>query len=145
MLGLKARIETTEHALSVIDFNIREGYFGAAIIVASNYVQLRLGTILAISYSKMVKTKRWEEVAEIFRDALPHTLVNRGEELDLVKRREANRLHELFNYRNNAAHKTVLWRARNEVPKSEAAKAKRLCGYAKEFMVRTDEMSAWAQ
>ena len=133
------RVNTTEYAIATIDSNLEREFIGAAVMVASNYVQLRLGSLLADHYRKKYG-KIWEELAELFRDGNWFNLLDTAKKLNLLDREEREKLGALFTTRNNAAHKTVLWKQpdeENEKERKLRSEAREHCENAKAFLHRT--------
>lgn len=133
------RDETTEHAIEMIDFNLDKGYLGAAVVVASNYVQLRLGSLLADHYLPKKHGKKWVGMATLFRETYPHVLLERCQEFEIIDQTESNILKQLFNIRNNAAHKTDLWHKPKVKEKGLRTQATQLCNQAKDFLEQTSQ------
>jgi hypothetical protein len=133
------RPSTTVYAIKMIDSNLKLGFVGAAVVVASNYVQLRLGTILADVILKKTSGGKWLETSALFRDAQPRNLLDKALDKGKLSEKEHAKLNQLFNIRNNAAHKTDLWRRPDKKNKALRAEAKKLCKVAEEFLSRTNQ------
>jgi hypothetical protein len=132
------RESTSQYAVEMIDFNIEKGYIGAALMIASNYSQLRLGSLLADHYC--LGSDNWQEVAELYRAAIPRVLVKRCRELGILDKREEKRINALFDLRNNAAHKIDLWKRPERIAKKHKALKTQVtsaCNKAKTFITRT--------
>jgi hypothetical protein len=131
------RSRTTTRAVQVIDENLKMGILGAAVVVASNYVQLRLGSLLADHYLGVSTGAKWSSIAGLISNGQPRDLIKKCKELRLLRDNEPAELNKLFDLRNNAAHHTRLWKNEDEVNSSLASEARSACKTAKTFLSRT--------
>ena len=142
------RESASGYAVEMIDKNLEQDFLGAAIMVARNYVKLRLGSLITDYYacgSKKTPKKRgasrnWTEIAALFRDAQVHTLVKRSEDLGIISKQEAGKIGNLFDIRNTAAHKIDLWKRPKKGNKKYEDLRRRVdsaCDAAKAFLNRT--------